>query len=273
MSTQLSPLPKKVTTEVIHAMKLSGEKISVITAYDYTFSKLFDSVGVDVILVGDSLGNVICGYETTLPVTIDQMIYHATAVVKGAKRAMIVVDMPFLSFQVDPKETMRNAGKMLKESGAHAVKIEGGKPMAETIRRLVEAGMPVMGHLGLTPQSIHQFGSYKVRAKETKEAERLLEDAKALEGAGCFSIVLEKIPAELAKKVTDSLQIPTIGIGAGSVCDGQVLVSYDLLGLNAEFKPKFVRRYAEFAHDIKGAVSAYISDIKTGKFPSMEESY
>ncbi len=254
-------------------MKGRGEPIAMLTAYDYTFAKLLDEAGIDVILVGDSASNVIAGHETTLPITLDQMIYHGAAVVRGVKRAMVVVDMPFGSYQGDSREALRGAIRIMKESGAHAVKVEGGSVVLETVQRLVGAGIPVMGHLGLTPQSIYQFGGYRVRAQEQAEADRLREDAKRLAEAGVFALVLEKIPAALAKEVTQSLPIPTIGIGAGPYCDGQVLVLYDMLGLNKAFSPRFLRRYADLHAVVMGACQRYIADIKGRDFPSMEESY
>lgn len=265
--------PVKVTTQTVVEMKHSGEKISMLTAYDYTLARIIDRAGIDVILVGDSASNVMAGYDTTVPMTLDHMIYHTACVVRGVERALIIADLPFMSYQVTPKEALISAGRMMKEAGAHGVKLEGGKPIVETVRKIVDAGIPVMGHLGLTPQSIYKFGTYKVRAKEEQEAEELLEDAKRLEEAGCFSIVLEKIPAELARKVTESLSIPTIGIGAGAACDGQVLVLHDMLGLNKEFKPRFLRRYADLDRTITDSVKDYISDIKEGDFPGEDEQY
>lgn len=269
---------RRVTTRTIREMKLRGEKLTMITAYDYTFARLFDEAGADVILVGDSLSNVIQGNETTIPVTLDEMIYHARLVVRGAGtpgagHAMVVCDMPFMSFQVGADEGFRNAGRIMKEAGAGAVKVEGGERVCELVRRMSEAGIPVMGHLGLTPQSIHQFGSYITRGKSHAEAEQLKRDAKALEDAGVFSIVLEKIPATLAKQVTASLKVSTIGIGAGPDCDGQVLVMHDMLGLTEEFHPRFVRHYAALADTVRDAVRRYDSDIKKGTFPNKEESY
>lgn len=264
---------RRVTTQVIRNMKASGEKIAMLTAYDFTMARLLDSAGIDILLVGDSVGMVFSGFETTLPVTIEQMIYHAQAVVRGAERALVIVDMPFLTFQINPEDALKNAGKIMKESGASAVKLEGGEFVAPAIRKITESGIPVMGHLGLTPQSINQFGSYKVRAKEKAEADKLITDAKALEEAGCFAVVLEKVPADLAKKVTESVSIPTIGIGAGIFCDGQVLVSYDMLGLFNEFHPRFVRRYAELGEQVDSAIKSYVKDVKEKKFPAEEESY
>lgn len=262
-----------VTTKTVLDMKRTGEKITMLTAYDYLTALLLDQVGMDIILVGDSLSNVIQGNVTTLPVTLDDMIYHANAVKRAVKNALIVVDMPFMSYQNNEEEAVRNAGRIMKEVGAGAVKLEGGDYIAETIRHLVRIGIPVMGHLGLTPQAINKFGTYEVRATERKEAAQLLRDAKILADAGVFAIVLEKIPGALAKKVTDSIPVPTIGIGAGPYCDGQVLVVHDMLGVTEEFKPRFVRRYAELAETMRGAFRQYISDVKSNRFPSKEESY
>lgn len=274
MSTQhSSDRPKKVTTQTVVEMKEQDEKISMLTAYDYTMARIIDQAGIDVILVGDSAGNVMAGYETTVPMTMEHMIYHASCVVRGVDSALVLADLPFMSFQVTATEALTNAGRMMKEAGVHGVKIEGGKPVVDTVAKIVEAGIPVMGHLGLTPQSIYQFGTYKVRASEDAEAEQLLEDAKRLEEAGCFSLVLEKIPAKLAAKVTDQLSIPTIGIGAGAECDGQVLVTHDMLGLNKEFNPRFVRRYTDMHSTMTDAVQQYISDIKSGDFPNEGEQY
>jgi len=245
----------------------------MLTAYDYTFARLLEEAGIDVILVGDSASNVIAGHETTLPITLDQMIYHASAVVRAVERAMVVVDMPFGSYQGDSRAALKAAIRIMKESGAHAVKLEGGRPILSTVRRLVEAGIPVMGHLGLTPQAIYQFGSYRVRAQEEAEAQRLYEDALALAEAGVFALVLEKIPAALAQRVTQDLPIPTIGIGAGPHCDGQVLVLYDMLGLNKAFSPRFLRRYADLHSIVVEACKQYIRDVKTRDFPSQAESY
>lgn len=273
-----APESKRVTTRTIREMKSRGEKLAMITAYDYTFARLFDEAGADILLVGDSLSNVIQGNETTIPVTLDEMIYHARLVVRGALRggdgrAMVVCDMPFMSFQVGADEGFRNAGRIMKEAGAGAVKVEGGERICDLVRRMSEAGIPVMGHLGLTPQSIHQFGSYVTRGKSKEEAERIKRDAKALEDAGAFAIVLEKIPATLAKEVTSMLKVSTIGIGAGADCDGQVLVMHDMLGLTEDFSPRFVRRYASLAETVRQAVRSYDRDIKKGNFPSKEESY
>ena len=264
---------EKITIPKLKEMKKRGEKIACLTAYDYITASLLDAAGVDLILVGDSGAMVFAGHETTLPITIDQMIYHSQAASRGVKRALLIADMPFLSFQVTPEEAIRNAGRFLKEGGADGVKVEGGEPMAETIRRLVSVGIPVMGHLGLTPQSIRSFGTYCLRGKKSHEAEELKRDAKIMEEAGAFSIVLEKIPASLAKEISQSLSIPTIGIGAGPDCDGQILVTHDMLGLFETFKPKFVRRYAELAQTIRTAVETYSKDVKEGKYPSKEESY
>ena len=265
---------RRVTTRTIREMKQRGEKVTMITAYDYTFARLFDDAGADLLLVGDSLSNVIQGNETTIPVTLDEMIYHARLVVRGAhEHAMVICDMPFMSYQVKGDEGFRNAGRIMKETGAGGVKVEGGERVCDLVRRMSEAGIPVMGHLGLTPQSIHQFGTYATRGTSTEEAERLKRDARALQDAGVFSIVLEKIPAGLAKEVTGMLQVSTIGIGAGPHCDGQVLVMHDMLGLTEEFHPRFVRRYASLAETVRSAVRQYDADIKTGTFPSASESY
>jgi len=265
-------MDEKVTVRLLRQMK-SREKIAVLTAYDYLVAQLLDEVGIDAILVGDSVGMVFAGYETTLSVTMDEMIYHTKAVRRGVKRALLIGDMPFMSFQASPEDAVINAGRFLQEAGAEAVKIEGGQEMVETIGKLTGVGIPVMGHLGLTPQSIHQFGGYRVRGKSQEEAQRLIQDAQAIEEAGCFSVVLEKIPSDLAREVTQRLKVPTIGIGAGPHCDGQVLVVHDMLGLFEKFKPKFVRRYAQLAQGMRGAFQAYIQDVKGGKFPSPEESY
>jgi 3-methyl-2-oxobutanoate hydroxymethyltransferase len=264
---------KQVTTRTLAEMKIRGEPIAMLTAYDYTFARLLEEAGIDVILVGDSASNVIAGHETTLPITLDQMIYHASAVVRAVERAMVVVDMPFGSYQGDSRAALKAAIRIMKESGAHAVKLEGGRPILSTVRRLVEAGIPVMGHLGLTPQAIYQFGSYRVRAQEEAEAQRLYEDALALAEAGIFALVLEKIPAALAQRVTQDLSIPTIGIGAGPHCDGQVLVLYDMLGLNKAFSPRFLRRYADLHSIVVQACKQYIQDVKSRDFPSQAESY
>jgi 3-methyl-2-oxobutanoate hydroxymethyltransferase len=265
--------PKKVTTQTVVEMKEQGEKISMLTAYDYTMARIIDQAGIDVILIGDSASNVMAGFETTVPMTMEHMIYHASCVVRGVETALVIADLPFMSYQVTSEEALANAGRMMKEAGVHGVKLEGGKSVVNTVAKIVEAGIPVMGHLGLTPQSIYKFGTYKVRATENTEAEQLIEDAKRLEEAGCFSIVLEKIPAKLAQQVTDELSIPTIGIGAGAQCDGQVLVSHDMLGLNKEFKPRFLRRYADMHSSMTNAVQQYITDIKSGDFPNENEQY
>jgi 3-methyl-2-oxobutanoate hydroxymethyltransferase len=254
-------------------MKQKGEKIVMLTAYDYSLAQILDESEIDIILVGDSAANVVAGYETTLPITMDEMIIYTKAVSRGVKRALLIADMPFLSYQISTEEAIKNAGRFLKEAGAEGVKLEGGEQIAEIVKKLTGYGIPVMGHLGLTPQSVHQFGGYDVRAKELEEAERLMKDAKILESAGVFSIVLEKIPAKLAEEVSKSLKIPTIGIGAGVGCDGQVLVTYDMLGIFDKFQPKFVRRYAELGKIIKDAVRKFSDDVKTKTFPSDEESY
>ncbi len=267
------PKHRVVTTKTLFEMKRRGEKITMLTAYDYLVARLLDEVGIDVILVGDSLSNVVQGNVTTLPVTLDDMIYHAKAVKRAVRNALIVVDMPFMSYQNNEEEAVRNAGRIMKDVGVGAVKLEGGAYIADTVRHLVQIGIPVMGHLGLTPQAINKFGTYEVRATEKKEAQQLLRDAKILADAGVFAIVLEKIPAALARKVTQSVPVPTIGIGAGPHCDGQVLVVYDMLGLTEDFRPRFVRRYAELAETLRTAFRSYINDIRSGTFPSKEESY
>lgn len=264
---------KKITTHTLHEMKENGVKISMITSYDFSFAKIVDAAGIDVILVGDSASNVMAGHETTLPITLDQMIYHASSVVRGVKRALVVVDLPFGSYQGNSKEALNSAIRIMKESGAHAVKMEGGREVKESIERIVSAGVPVMGHLGLTPQSIYKFGTYVVRAQDEAEANRLREDAICLQQAGCFSIVLEKIPAALAAEVAASVNMPVIGIGAGNQVDGQVLVIHDMLGINKEFKPRFLRRYLNLYDEIKGAVTQYIDDVKDGDFPNENEQY
>ena len=264
---------RRVTTKSLQVMKEKGEKISMLTSYDYSMAKLVDAAGIDVILVGDSASNVMAGHETTLPITLDQMIYHASSVVRAAERSLVVVDLPFGSYQGNSKEALTSAIRIMKESGAHAVKLEGGGEILESVNRILSAGIPVMGHLGLTPQSIYKFGSYVVRAKEEEEADRLKSDAKLLEQAGCFSIVLEKIPAKLAKEVSESIAIPTIGIGAGADADGQVLVIHDMLGITQEFSPRFLRRYLNLGDDIRGAVSAYVKDVKSQDFPNEKEQY
>lgn len=264
---------KKITTNTLQKMKSTGEKIAMITAYDYSFARIFDAAGVDVILVGDSASNVMAGHVTTLPITLDQIIYHASAVIRGVDRSLVVVDLPFGSYQSNSKEALASAIRIMKETGAHAVKLEGGAEVIESANRILAAGVPVMGHLGLTPQSIYKFGTYTVRAKEEAEAEKLKTDAKLLEQAGCFAIVLEKIPASLAKEVSESLQIPTIGIGAGKFCDGQVLVMHDMLGINTEFKPRFLRQYLNLHEQVTGAVQHYIKDVKSRDFPNDKEQY
>ena len=264
---------KRITTNTILEMKQNGEKIAMLTAYDYSMAKMLDEAGVDVLLVGDSASNVMAGHETTLPITLDQMIYHAQSVVRAAKRSLVVVDLPFGSYQGNTKRALDSSIRIMKESGAHAVKLEGGSEVTDSIRRILTAGIPVMGHLGLTPQSIYKFGTYAVRAKEEAEANKLRTDALLLEKAGCFSLVLEKIPAILAEEVSKSLHIPTIGIGAGKGTDGQVLVSHDMLGINHEFNPRFLRIYARLHDIIQEAVQHYTKDVKENKFPSDSEQY
>ena len=264
---------KKITTNTLLKMKSVGEKISMITAYDYSFARIFDAAGIDVILVGDSASNVMAGHETTLPITLDQIIYHASSVIRGIDRSLVVVDLPFGSYQSNSKEALASAIRIMKETGAHAVKLEGGEEVVESAKRILAAGVPVMGHLGLTPQSIYKFGTYTVRAKEEAEAEKLKTDAKLLEESGCFAIVLEKIPASLAKEVSESVHIPTIGIGAGKYCDGQVLVMHDMLGINTEFKPRFLRQYLNLHQQVTGAVQQYIKDVKSNDFPNENEQY
>lgn len=264
---------KRITVKSLVDMKKNGEKISMLTAYDYSMAKIVDAAKVDVILVGDSASNVMAGHETTLPITLDQMIYHASSVIRAIDRALVVVDLPFGSYQSDPKEALRSAIRIMKESGAHAVKLEGGAEIKESVKRILAAGIPVMGHLGLTPQSIYKFGTYTVRAKEDEEAEQLMEDAKLLEKLGCFGLVLEKIPAELTKKVSESLTIPTIGIGGGKHADGQVLVVHDLLGMTHEFNPRFLRRYMNLYEEMGKAISNYVSDVKSQDFPNDDEQY
>ena len=259
---------KKVTTHVLSEMKLRGEKISMLTAYDYSTAKIIDDAGIDVILVGDSASNVMAGHETTLPITLDQMIYHASSVVRAIDRALVVVDLPFGSYQGNSKEALNSTIRIMKESGAHAIKMEGGSEIIESIQRILTAGVPVMGHLGLTPQSIYKFGTYTVRAKEEEEAEKLIKDSQLLQEAGCFALVLEKIPAKLAKRVAENLHIPVIGIGAGNGVDGQVLVLHDMLGINKQFNPRFLRRYLDLYGQIKGAVEQYIVDVKSTDFPN-----
>lgn len=264
---------KKITTNTLQKMKSNGEKISMITAYDFSFARIFDGAGIDVILVGDSASNVMAGHETTLPITLDQIIYHASSVIRGVNRSLVVVDLPFGAYQSNSKEALASAIRIMKETGAHAVKLEGGEEVLESARRILAAGVPVMGHLGLTPQSIYKFGTYTVRAREEAEADKLKADAKLLEQAGCFGIVLEKIPATLAKEVSESLVVPTIGIGAGRHCDGQVLVMHDLLGINTEFKPRFLRQYLNLHGEITDAVKRYIGDVKNREFPNENEQY
>ncbi|WP_431135615.1 3-methyl-2-oxobutanoate hydroxymethyltransferase [Psychroserpens mesophilus] len=264
---------KRITVKTLVDMKSKGEKISMLTAYDYTMAKIVDEAGIDVILVGDSASNVMAGHETTLPITLDQMIYHASSVVRAIERALVVVDLPFGSYQSDPKEALRSAIRIMKESGGHAVKMEGGKEVKESIKRILNAGIPVMGHLGLTPQSIYKFGTYTVRAKEDEEADRLKEDALMLEKAGCFAIVLEKIPAKLAQEVAKSVSIPVIGIGAGAGVDGQVLVLHDMIGMTHEFNPRFLRRYMNLYEDMTKAIGQYVKDVKSVDFPNDMEQY
>lgn len=273
MSVHSSATIKRITTHTLQEMKTRGEKISMLTAYDYSMAKIVDAAGIDIILVGDSASNVMAGHETTLPITLDQMIYHASAVVRAVSRSFIVVDIPFGSYQGNSTEALRSAIRIMKESGAHSVKVEGGSEIKESVVRILSAGVPVMGHLGLTPQSIYKFGTYTVRAKEEAEADKLLEDAKMLESCGCFAIVLEKIPASLAKKVAESVSIPVIGIGAGQDVDGQVLVMHDMLGITQEFKPRFLRQYADLQGIMMGAFKQYITDVKNRDFPSESESY
>ncbi|MFP4228892.1 MAG: 3-methyl-2-oxobutanoate hydroxymethyltransferase [Salinivenus sp.] len=263
----------RVTTQTLQEMRAAEVPIAVLTAYDYTSARLFDKAGIDVVLVGDSAANVMAGHETTVPMTLDQMVYHAQCVVRGSGRALVVVDLPFGSYQEGPRQGLRSAIRLMKEAGAHAVKLEGGTPVASTVERIVTAGIPVMGHLGLTPQSIYNYGTYEVRARDEQEADQLREDARRLEAAGCFAIVLEKIPAALAAQVTESISIPTIGIGAGHATDGQVLVSHDALGLSTDFNPRFVRRYDRLDERITDAVEEYIDDVRERTFPSDEESY
>ncbi|MBQ5353111.1 MAG: 3-methyl-2-oxobutanoate hydroxymethyltransferase [Alistipes sp.] len=264
---------RAVTTLRLKQMKEQGEKISMITSYDYSMAKIVDAAGIDVILVGDSAANVMAGHQTTLPITLDQMIYHASSVVRGVERALVVCDMPFGTYQGDPQTALNSAVRIMKESGADAVKLEGGEEILDSVKRILTAGIPVMAHLGLTPQSIHKFGGYGLRAKEEAEAEKLIHDAKLLEEAGCFAVVLEKIPAALAKRVTESLTVPTIGIGAGAGTDGQVLVVHDMLGINKGFSPKFLRRYADLHTIMTEAVEHYVEDVKSGDFPNENEQY
>ena len=264
---------KRVTTKSLVDMKANGQKISMLTAYDYTMAKIVDGAGIDVILVGDSASNVMAGHETTLPITLDQMIYHASSVIRAVERSLVVVDLPFGSYQSDPKEALRSAIRIMKESGGHSVKLEGGKEIKDSIKRILNAGIPVMGHLGLTPQSIYKFGTYTVRAKEEEEAEKLLEDALMLERVGCFAVVLEKVPAALAQKVAESISIPVIGIGAGGGVDGQVLVTHDMLGMTHEFNPRFLRRYLDMYEGMTNAFKQYNADVKSKDFPNESEQY
>ena len=264
---------KRITTHILQEMKQRGEKISMLTAYDYSMATILDDAGLDVLLVGDSASNVMAGHETTLPITLDQMIYHAASVIRAVKRAFVVVDLPFGSYQGNSKEALNSAIRIMKESGAHGVKLEGGEEIIESVQRIITAGIPVMGHLGLTPQSIYKFGTYTVRAKEEEEANKLKTDVLALQAAGCFAVVLEKIPAALGKEVTESLHIPTIGIGAGPNCDGQVLVVNDMIGLTKGFKPRFLRQYINLYDEILGAAQAYIRDVKGNDFPNEKEQY
>lgn len=264
---------KRMTTHVIRNMKAQGEKISMLTAYDYSMARILDEAGIDMLLVGDSASNVMAGHETTLPITLDQMIYHAQSVIRAVKRSLVVVDLPFGSYQGNSMKALDSAIRIMKESGAHSVKLEGGEEIVDSIKRILSAGIPVMGHLGLTPQSIYKFGTYTVRAKEVDEATKLKEDAKLLEETGCFALVLEKIPAALGKEVSESISIPTIGIGAGPHTDGQVLVTHDLLGITKDFKPRFLRRYLELYDAIKGAAQEYSTDVKSGGFPNEKEQY
>jgi 3-methyl-2-oxobutanoate hydroxymethyltransferase len=264
---------KRITTHTLQKMKVDGEKISMLTAYDYSMARIFDDAGIDIILVGDSASNVMAGHETTLPITLDQMIYHAASVVRAIKRCFVVVDLPFGSYQGNSKEALSSTIRIMKETGAHGIKIEGGEEIIESVKRIISAGVPVMGHLGLTPQSIYKFGTYAVRATEEAEANKLIKDAKLLQEAGCFAIVLEKIPAALAKIVAESVEIPIIGIGAGKYVDGQVLVMHDMLGINKDFKPRFLRRYLDLYTQIIDATQAYINDVKTKDFPNDNEQY
>ena len=279
MSTQLASVTtledrtKRVTTQTLQEMRRAGTPIAMLTAYDFTSARILDGAGIDVLLVGDSASNVMAGNETTLPITLDHMIYHAQCVVRGVARALVVVDLPFGTYQGNSKEALISAIRVMKETGAHAVKLEGGAVALEAVQRILSAGIPVMGHLGLTPQSIYKFGTYRVRAREEEEADQVRHDAKLLEEAGCFGIVLEKIPASLATEVTESISVPTIGIGAGAGCSGQVLVTHDMLGLTKDFNPRFVRRYADLADIANDAVEAYIADVRKGAFPTTDESY
>lgn len=277
MSTEITDpearKPKRITVHTLQEMKDAGEKIAMLTAYDFSFARIMDEAGMDVMLVGDSASNVIAGHETTLPITLDQMIYHASSVIRGIHRALVVVDLPFGAYQGNSKTALNSAIRIMKESGAHAVKLEGGEFILESVRRIVSAGIPVMGHLGLTPQSIYKFGTYTVRAREEEEAARLITEAKMLEEAGCFALVLEKIPSDLAQKVSENLNIPTIGIGAGANTDGQVLVAHDMLGINKDFSPRFLRRYANLHEVMLNSFQQYMKDVKAGDFPSPKESY
>ncbi len=272
MSASTSEL-KRITTNTLLKLKGSGEKISMITAYDFSFARIFDAAGIDVILVGDSASNVMAGHETTLPITLDQMIYHASSVIRGAKRCLVVVDLPFGSYQSNSDIALASAIRIMKETGAHAIKLEGGEEVLESVKRIIGAGIPVMAHLGLTPQSIYKFGTYNVRAKSDDEAAKLRADARMLQDAGCFALVLEKIPATLANEVSKSLSIPTIGIGAGPHCDGQVLVMHDMLGINTEFKPRFLRQYLNMHEQVTTAIQQYITDVRSNNFPNESESY
>ncbi len=273
MSTAKKSNISRITTHVLQEMKLKGEKISMLTAYDYSMAKIIDASGIDVILVGDSASNVMAGHETTLPITLNEMIYHASSVMRAVDRALVVVDLPFGTYQGNSKEALNSAIRIMKEAGSNGIKIEGGHEIIESVDRILSAGIPVMGHLGLTPQSIHKFGTYTVRARQEEEAEKLIEDAHLLEKAGCFAIVLEKVPAELAKKVAEEIKIPIIGIGAGNHVDGQVLVIHDMLGITQDFSPRFLRRYHNLNAEITGSVQAYIDDVKSGEFPNERESY
>ncbi|MBK6935555.1 MAG: 3-methyl-2-oxobutanoate hydroxymethyltransferase [Chitinophagaceae bacterium] len=264
---------KRITTNTLQKMKVAGEKITMLTAYDFSFAKIIDGAGIDIILVGDSASNVMAGHETTLPITLDQMIYHAQSVIRGISHCLVVVDLPFGSYQSNSEVALASAVRIMKETGAHSLKLEGGEEVLDSVKKIVSAGIPVMGHLGLMPQSIYKFGTYNVRAKEGTEAEKLIRDAKLLQEAGCFAIVLEKIPATLAKEVSENITIPTIGIGAGKYCDGQVLVMHDMLGINTEFKPRFLRQYLNIHEQATKAVQQYISDVKSNDFPNETEQY
>ncbi len=277
MSTQTTHVGganvRRVTTQTFQEMRDAGERIAMLTAYDFTMARVLDEAGVDALLVGDSASNVMAGHETTLPITLDHMIYHAQCVVRGVGRALVIVDLPFGAYQGSSREALRSAIRVMKETGAHAVKLEGGSTVLQSVKRIIDAGIPVMGHLGLTPQSIYKFGTYKVRAREDEEADGMRRDIKLLEEAGCFAVVLEKVPAELATELTDSVSIPTIGIGAGDGTSGQVLVTHDMLGLSKDFNPRFVRRYAELGDEMSSAVGAYTADVRSGAFPTEDESY